>query len=113
MARFCGEIGFGGPTEVAPGVWEDVITDVKFFGDVLQNIHTFNPGDGVNDNPDLNASISIVGNNYAFTHIKNMRYLRWNGVLWILDSIEVKRPRLIVRLGGVYNGPPETTPHAA
>ena len=113
MARFCGEIGFGDTKEVAPGVWDDVIIEKKFRGDVILNNQTFTPGEGINDSPDLNTSISIVGTNYAFAHIKNMRYLKWNGNLWILESVEIKRPRLILRIGGVYNGPPIATPHAA
>lgn len=110
MGRFSGEIGFGNTVEVAPGVWDDVITEQHFFGDVVLNNQTFKLVEGINDSPDLNTSISIVGSDYANTHLRNIRYLRWGGRLWIIDSIEIKRPRLILRLGGVYNGPPIAAP---
>lgn len=113
MARFSGAIGFGITAEVAPGVWDDVIEEHKFLGDVVLNNRTFVLGKGVNDSPDLNTTISVVGSDYANAHISDMRYLRWNGALWIIESVEIKRPRLILRLGGVYNGPPTTTPGAA
>lgn len=106
MGRFHGAIGFGDNVEVAPGIWDDVIVEKRFYGDIVLNNHTFTSGEGVNDNPDLNASISIVGSRYAFTHIKQMRYLRWDGQLWVIDSLELKRPRIILRLGAIYNGPP-------
>ena len=111
MGRFHGAIGFGNTVEVKPGIWDDVVVEKRFYGDIVLNNHTFTSGTGVNDDPDLNASISIVASSYAFAHIKQMRYLRWNGQLWIIDSLEIKRPRIILRLGGVYNGPPtETSP---
>lgn len=112
MGRFSGEIGFGNTVEVEPGVWNDVVEEKHYFGDVVLNNFTFT-GDGVNDDPDQNSSISIVGTAYAIANIRRMRYLRWKGQLWIIDSIEIKSPRLILRLGGVYNGPPTPTPHAA
>jgi hypothetical protein len=113
MARFCGEIGFGDTVEVAPGVWDDVIIEKKFFGDVVQSTLRFKPSEGANDDPDLNTTISIIASAYAVAHIKNMRYLRYGGQLWVLDSIENKYPRIILRLGDVYNGLPTATPNAA
>jgi hypothetical protein len=33
------------------------------------------------------------------------------GTLWTLSNVEVQSPRLVLRLGGVYNGPtPDGTP---
>jgi hypothetical protein len=34
-----------------------------------------------------------------------MRYVEWAGVRWDVTDVEVQRPRLILRLGGVYHGP--------
>ena len=113
MARFCGEIGFGDTVETVPGVWEDVIIERTFFGDVPRNVIQSNPSESVNDDPALSTTISLVASNYAFLHLKNIRYIRFEGELWDISSIEVRRPRLIVSLGGVYNGPTGTTPNAA
>lgn len=113
MARFCGEIGFGDTVEVAPGIWEDAIIVRKYFGSVLRNSIKSETGESVNNDPALSNSISIVGNDYAFAHLKTIRYIKFGGELWTIDSIEIQRPRLILSLGGVYNGPETTTPNAA
>lgn len=113
MARFYGEVGFGDTVKTAPGVWEDVITEKKFHGDVLRNTIRSEAGDNINVDVTLSNSISIVANSYAFSHLKNLRYIKFEGELWVIDSIEVRRPRLILGMGGVYNGPTGTTPSAS
>jgi hypothetical protein len=34
-----------------------------------------------------------------------MRYVEWLGTLWVVTNVEVQSPRLLLTLGGVYNGP--------
>lgn len=113
MARFYGEVGFGDTVETAPGVWEDVITVKKYRGDVLRNTFRSEVSENVNDNPTLSNSISIVANDYAFSHLKTIRYIKFEDVLWKIDTVEVQRPRLILGMGGVYNGPEGTAPDVA
>ena len=107
MARFCGEVGYGVLEETPSdsGVWVDVITEVPYFGDVIRNTRKLEAGDGLNDNLSVNNSISIIANEYANQHFFEIKYVRWEGVLWTVTSVEVKAPRLILSLGSVYNGP--------
>ena len=107
MARFCGEVGYGQLVETPSdsGVWVDVITEVPYFGDVIRNTRKMEAGDGLNDNLSVNNSISIIANEYANQHFFEIKYVRWEGVLWTVTSVEVKAPRLILSLGSVYNGP--------
>jgi hypothetical protein len=109
MARFSGEIGYssGGSREVPPdsGIWVDEIVEKPYFGDVIRNTRRSESGDRVVPNITIGNSISIVADEYANEHYHNMRYARWEGALWTIDSVEVRRPRLILELGEVYNGP--------
>lgn len=105
MAKFYGEIGFGESVETVPGVYEDVITAHKYFGDVLRNTRKSETGESVNNNFSVGNSISIVADAYANESFIAMRYIEWMGALWIISDVEVQSPRLILRLGGVYNGP--------
>jgi hypothetical protein len=107
MARFYGEIGFaaGESVETAPGVWEDVITVRNYTGDVLRNTRKLQEGENQNNDLSVNNSISIVADGYASENFFAMRYIKWMGTLWIVSDVEVQRPRLLLRLGGVYNGP--------
>jgi hypothetical protein len=105
MARFYGRVGYGESVETAPGVWEDTITDVSYFGDVVKNIRQTRDGASVNNDLSVNNSISIVADAYANEHFFAIRYVEWAGTLWTVSEVEVRSPRLLLILGGVYNGP--------
>jgi hypothetical protein len=108
MAKFYGEIGYGESVQVAPGVWRDEIVEYKYYGDILRNTRRLTDGEGVSNNISVNNSISIVADAYAREHFFAMRYIKWAGSFWIVSDVEVQAPRLILRLGGVYNGPVAT-----
>lgn len=107
MARFFGEVGYGLTVEtpVDSGVWVDYIVEQQYYGDVNRDTRKLEAGDGLNDNIVVNNSISIVANEYAIKHFFEIKYVRWEGVLWTVTNVEVKSPRLILSLGSVYNGP--------
>lgn len=105
MAKFYGEIGYGESVESAPGVWKDEITERKYYGDVVRNTRKLLEGEKVNNDLSVGNSISIVADAYANEHFFAIRYIRWAGALWTVSEVEVQSPRLLLRLGGVYNGP--------
>jgi hypothetical protein len=110
MAKFYGEVGYGVTVVIRPGVWEDDIVEYPYSGDVVRNTRSLSDGQSVNDDISVGNSISIVADAYAREHIFAMRYIRWQGALWKIEQVEVVRPRLLLRLGGVYNGPKVETP---
>lgn len=105
MAKFYGPIGYGESVESVPGVWGDVIIELPAYGDVLRNSRTLREGAQINDDLTVGNSISIVADAYANEHFFAMRYIKWAGALWTVANVDVQSPRLILRLGGVYNGP--------
>ena len=105
MAKFHGKIGYGQSVETAPGVNQDVITEIEYFGDVIRNTRKLSEGDYLNNDLSVNNSISIVADAYANEHFFAIRYVEWAGALWTVSDVEVQSPRLLLRLGGVYNGP--------
>ena len=107
MTRFCGNVGYGEAVETPAesGVWKDVITVRKYYGDVLRNTRQLVEGDNLNNDLTVSNSISIVADAYAYQHFFAIRYVVWSGSLWKVTDVEVQRPRLILRLGGAYNGP--------
>lgn len=109
MAKFYGEIGYGETVEVRPGVYEDRITEYSYSGDVVRNSRQLENGDKVNNDISVGNSISILADAYASEHFFAMRYIRWAGAYWIITDVDVQRPRLTLRLGGVYNGPKAET----
>ncbi|QED11736.1 hypothetical protein PP914_gp029 [Arthrobacter phage Qui] len=109
MARFYDVIGIAqSNVEIRPGVYGDVIVERKYYGDVLSNTRQLE-GEKVNQDISVGNSISIIGD--AFTNTFHaLRYIRWMGSLWVISNVEMKAPRLILRLGGVYNGPTANAP---
>lgn len=105
MARFFGEVGYGHSVEGAAGVYKDVITERQYFGDIERNGRRMQEGQEVNSNLTLDFSVSIVADEYASENINAIRYVRWAGSLWAVTTVDIRRPRLVLRLGGVYNGP--------
>ena len=110
MKRFHGRVGYGESVETAPGVWEDVITERNYFGDVVRNARRRDySGEKLNADISVGNSISIVADAYAYEHFFAMKYVEWMGALGTISEVEVERPRLILRLGGVYNGPKKSS----
>jgi len=107
MARFSGKVGFGIAAETPSdsGKWEDVITEKSYFGDVVRNSRRLQEDEKVNSDIRVGNSISIVADNFANENIFAIRYVEWMGALWIVSDVDVQRPRLLLRLGGVYHGP--------
>lgn len=105
MGKFYGKIGYGYSEETAPDVWEPVIRTREYFGDITRNSNRWQKGESLNDDFVINNVISIVADPYAYENFYAMRYVEWMGVRWKINSVEVQRPRLILSLGGVYNGP--------
>lgn len=106
MAKFYGQLGYGLSQETAPGVWQDVITERLYYGDVLRNTKQHSgSSDSVNADIAANLSISVMADAYAYDHFFNIRYARWAGAYWVVTSADVERPRLIMRIGAIYNGP--------
>lgn len=110
MAKFFGNVGYGENVEKRPGVWEDVIIERPYYGDVVRNSRKLEEGKTLNNDLSVGNSISIVADAYANEHFFAIRYVEWAGSLWTVSDVVVERPRLILRLGTVYNGPrPQVT----
>lgn len=106
MAKFYGKIGYAESVEIRPGVWEDTITERPYSGNTVQNNSRWNTNpDTVNDDIKLSDKLSIVADPYANQNFQQMRYVEYMGGLWKIIGVEVARPRLLLTLGGVYNGP--------
>lgn len=112
MARFHGVIGFVQQVETpeGSGIWEPKTVERVYSGDVVRNIRRWEPGDSKNDDVNVNNSISVVADAYANRNMARIRYVNWHGEHWKVSSIDASQPpRLILTLGGVYNGAGDPT----
>lgn len=108
MARFYGKVGFGQSQDQGNGVFSTVVTYRMYAGDVVRNFRATKDDEKVNSDLNVSHTISVVSDTYANEHFFAIRYVEWSGALWEVDSVEMQSPRLLLRLGGVYNGPAGT-----
>ena len=104
MAKYFGKIGFAETVETRPGVWVEEIVEKEYFGDVFRNTRRLQSGDQINDNLTVSNEISVVSDPYADANFHSIRYVEFMGTKWKATNVEVKYPRLVMTLGGVYNG---------
>ena len=104
MTKFYGEIGYVETTETEPGVWVENIIKRNYYGDLIRNTRSLVSSGNVNDNINISNEISILADPYANEHFHSMRYVEFMGTKWKITNVEVQYPRLILSLGGLYNG---------
>lgn len=104
MAKFYGAIGYAVTEETKPGVWSEQITERMYYGDLTKNTRKLQSTDQLNDNINVANEISIVADPFANENFHSMRYVEFMGTKWKITSVEVQYPRLILTVGGVYNG---------
>lgn len=105
MAKFYGLIGYANTVETAPGVYEEQITTKEYYGDLLRNSRKLQTSsDSLNDNINVANEISILADPFANNNFHSMRYVEFMGSKWKVTSVDVQFPRLILTIGGVYNG---------
>ena len=103
MARWSGHIGFIAMSETKPGVWKEVATERKYYGDLIRNTRRLQSSGNVNDNVTISNEISIVADPFANENFHSIRYAEFMGTKWKVSSVDVQYPRLILSLGEVYN----------
>lgn len=104
MPKFYGVIGFAEMKETSPGVWKESIVPKNYYGDLNRNVRRLQSGDQVNDDISITNEISIISDPYISQNFHSIRYVEFMGAKWKVTSVEVQYPRLILMLGGVYNG---------
>lgn len=104
MPKFYGNIGYAISKETAPGVWVEDIVEHDYSGDVYRNTRKLQSGNQVNDSIDISNEISILSDPFANENFHSMRYVTYMGAKWKVSSVEVRYPRLILTVGGLYNG---------
>ena len=106
MARFYGAIGYVDEEETSLDVHTPTVTERMYKGELQKSYRKLDNGIGVNDDVSLNNSVSILSDPYMQGNMNAIRYAKWRGICWKVTTVDASQyPRLILTLGGVYNGP--------
>ena len=104
MAKYYGKIGYEVTKETTTGIYEEVIIEYEYVGDVIRNTRRLSYVAKVNDDVTISHQISIIADPFATNNFHTMRYVTYLGTKWKVVEVEVQYPRLVLTLGGVYNG---------
>lgn len=104
--KYYGTIGFWiKDVEIRPGVKRSQIVEKQYTGDVLENRQRWVPTEDQNDDLTNVNRVSIISDIYFKEHMSSIKYATLLGVKWRVKNIDItKYPRVIMELGGVYNG---------
>ena len=104
MSKYYGGIGFAVTGETRPGVWTETITEKSYRGEVIRDYRRNDLSQQVNADLKLSNRISIIADKYCQENLGRIVYASYMGTKWRITDIEVEMPRIILTLGGVYNG---------
>lgn len=104
MAKFYGKIGYMKTEETKPGKWTKVIVEKSYSGDLNSYRRRWANSQKVNGDLNISSEISIVADPFLIDHLTNIRYVKLYGQPLEIDNIDLQPPRLVLTLGGVYNG---------
>ena len=104
MAKWYGSVGFAERVEIEPGIWDSVITEKLYYGDVISNRWRRQSSGEINDDINISNSISVLIDPYAYEKFSSIVYVEFMGAKWKVTDIEVQHPRLILTIGGLWNG---------
>ena len=104
MAKWYGKVGYITTVETEPGYWEPIPVERPYFGDLMKNISKWSTSAKINDDLNVANQISIVADPFAYQNFSSIKYIEFMGAFWDVTSVEVQHPRLILTIGGVYNG---------
>lgn len=104
MAKFYGKIGYAITEMTEPGIYEERLVEEYYFGDIIKNTRRLRETSNINDDINISNQISILADPYLMNNFHSMRYVIYMGTKWKVSEVEVQYPRLILTLGGIYNG---------
>lgn len=103
MPKCSGVIGYALAGETQPGVWTEGITEKKYIGEIIKDNRRIVDQGEINGSINISNNISIISNRFMLDNMEYMRYLTFNKSKWKISSVEIKPPRIIITLGGLYN----------
>lgn len=104
MTKFRGNIGINrGPEETDPGIFVQEIVEVEVTGEI-RGLGARWQNAEMRDSLRARHVLSIITPEDSIVDFTEVVYIWWQAQKWSVVSIEYKRPRIELRLGGLYNG---------
>ncbi len=105
MTKVRGQVGFAVYEEIPQnsGIFESTIIERNYYGNMLRKNLRYDQSTYLNKNISIGEDVSILADPFAMENLGRIVYFTLHGVKWEVKSIDIQSPRLVLRLGGVYN----------
>lgn len=107
--RYSGKLGIVEQVEVAPGDWDERVTEVSVLGTMRQRTEALDTGDTVLPRYRTTTSVSVPARGVGPRDNSMLRYLTHAGTRWTISSIVDAPPMVVLYIGEEYHGPDPTT----
>jgi hypothetical protein len=104
MPKCSGVIGYALAGETQPGVWSENTVERTYYGEVVRDNRRVVDQGEINGSVNINNNISVVSNKFMLDNMAFMRYISFANSKWKITSVDIRPPRIIITLGGLYNG---------
>ena len=114
MAKFRGKIGYTVSEEDPnrPGIYVEKVVERTYYGTINRIINNVQPNEKFDKDVHLNMELEILADGFASQNFAFMRYVEYMNSKWEITSAQVRRPRIVITFGGVYNDPGSTASEA-
>lgn len=104
--KWFGKVGFNTtvPMEDDSDIAIHNIVERPYYGEETRLNSQWKTSGHKNDDKDINTEISIVSDPFARDHFMDIIYIEFMGEKWDVSTVTVQYPRLILSIGGIYNG---------
>jgi hypothetical protein len=103
MPKCSGIIGYVQTVETQPGIWSEKPVEKRYYGDIVKDNRKLIEPSQINSDITISNNISIVCNKFMLENLAYMKYLSFMNSKWKISSVDIKPPRMIITLGGLYN----------
>ena len=103
MPKCSGVIGYALAGETQPGVWTEGITEKRYIGDIIKDNRRIVDQGEINGSINISNNISVISNRFMLDNMAFMKYITYMNSKWKISSVDIKPPRIIITLGGIYN----------
>lgn len=109
MNRWYGRIGFAESVEIRKGYFKNEIIEKKFYGEIKRVAIRSENSESIIDDVNVTNQISIIADSFALNSFHKIKYIEFYGALWKVTSVDIQAPRLILTIGGLWNGETAST----
>ena len=92
----------------APGNWKEYAVTKPYMGDWKRIESKWTAGSNLIDDKRVNNQLEIISDPFAVMNFTHIRYVKWMGQKWAVNTVSLRPPRIVMEIGGLYNASTES-----